>query len=146
MWTSDKALSLDKTGQVLLSDQVERIAVANPRYAPYGKGAVAWLKKKNLWEKVKDKVIYGKNVSQTAQFGHTGNVEVAFISLSLARSEKLQKEGKYHLCDSSLHPRLDQALAVLKAGKDHDLTRKFLAFLDTKPAQKILRQYGYELP
>ena len=85
-----------------------RIAIANPRHAPYGKRAEEALKAAGLWETVKARLIFGENVAQAAQFVQTGNAQVGLIALSLALSPGLSQQGSYTLIPDTLHPPLEQ--------------------------------------
>ena len=77
-------LDLSKGLAVLLDPNIRKIAIANPLHAPYGAAAVAAMKHVGIYDQVKDKFVQGENISQTAQFVHSGNADVGIIALSLA--------------------------------------------------------------
>jgi molybdate transport system substrate-binding protein len=119
--------------------RVQRVAIANPDIAPYGEAAVESLRALGIWEQVQPKVVYANNVSQTKQYASTGNVDAAFLPLSLV----IGAGGHYLEVDERLHRPIDQALGVVKASKKQDLAQRFAAFVLSPEGQAILKQYGY---
>ena len=83
---NDSKLDLSSGLKALLDPSIKKIAIANPQHAPYGKAAVAALQKENIYEQVKDKLVLGENISQTASFVASGSADVGIIALSLALS------------------------------------------------------------
>jgi molybdate transport system substrate-binding protein len=120
--------------------EVERIAIAKPDIAPYGRATVEALHALNLWEQVEPKVIYGQNVSQTKQYAATGNAEVAFIPLSLVKAN----EGQSIEVDERLHQPINQAIAVIKDSRQQEAARQFLDFVLSPEGQSLLQRYGYK--
>jgi molybdate transport system substrate-binding protein len=119
--------------------EVERISIAKPDLAPYGRAAVEALSTLNLWTQVEPKVIYGQNVSQAKQYAATGNAEVAFIPLALVKSG----EGRTIEVDETLHHPLDQALAVVKDSRQQEAAARFVSFVLSPEGQTLLERYGY---
>ncbi|MBC7911232.1 MAG: molybdate ABC transporter substrate-binding protein [Pyrinomonadaceae bacterium] len=122
--------------------EVERIAIAKPDIAPYGKASVEALRALNLWQQVEPKVVYAQNVSMTKQYASTGNAEVAFLPLALVKPN----EGRYIEVDEKLHQPIDQALGVVKASGKQEAARRFADFVLGEKGQRILEQYGYRKP
>src|SRR6266571_4890621 len=78
-------IEVEKLGmQALLSPSVRRIAIANPRHAPYGRAAEAAMKNLGVYDQVKNRIVLGDSVMQTAQFVASGGAEIGIISQSLA--------------------------------------------------------------
>jgi molybdate transport system substrate-binding protein len=119
--------------------EVERISIAKPDLAPYGRAAVEALRALNLWTQVESKVIYGQNVSQAKQYAATGNAEVAFIPLSLVKTG----EGRVIEVDEQLHQPLDQSIAVVKDSQQQQAAQRFLSFVLSPEGQTMLERYGY---
>ncbi|WP_434111073.1 molybdate ABC transporter substrate-binding protein [Methylocaldum sp. GT1TLB] len=128
------------------SPQITRIAIANPKHAPYGMRAEEALKKAGLWSKVEKKLVFGENVAQTAQFAETGAADVGIIALSLAVSPALKEKGGYSLVPENLHSPLDQAYVVVKRAENNPLAETFAEFVAAEPARAIFRRYGFVLP
>jgi molybdate transport system substrate-binding protein len=140
-------LDLDAKGLAALADpSVRRIAIANPEVAPYGRAARAALEKAGVYESVKARIVMGQNVNQTAQFAQSGNVQAAFLPLSLAGVSPLSTEGRTWLVPPASYPRVEQAGVVLKGTKDPALARELAAFLVGDAARQVLARHGYELP
>ena len=144
LWSATKDVS--RGLDLLKSEDVKKIAIANPEVAPYGKRAVESLKYYNLYDKIKDKIVKGDNVSQAAQFVLTGNAEAGIIALSLALSPEMSAKGKYYIIDEKSYSKFEQAYVILKkSGKNNDVLN-FVKFLETKKVKDIFNKYGFKLP
>jgi len=142
LWSSK--LDPSKEGMnTLLQPSVTRIAIANPAHAPYGRRAEESLKYYQLYDKVREKLVIGENISQTAQFASTGAADIGIIALSLALSPQLQKEGKYWLIPESSHQPLKQGYVLLQHAKGNTGAEKFAAFIGSPIAHAILEYFGF---
>ncbi len=120
-----------------------RIAIANPRHAPYGQRAQEALQAQGVWDAVKDKLVFGENISQTAQFVRSGNAQVGLISLSLALDPALRAMGGYALVPGELHQALTQGRVLLRRAEGRAAVARFVAFLDGEQAAAVLQESGY---
>ena len=144
LWVSNESkVDFDKGMQAVTFPAVKKLAIANPRHAPYGRAAEESLRYYGLWERVKGKLIYGENISQTAQFVHTGAADAGIIALSLAISPKMLHEGRYWIIPDESHSDIEQIYVVLKKGKGKKNIRKFLDFIHGEKGGKILSRYGF---
>ncbi|MCR4290230.1 MAG: molybdate ABC transporter substrate-binding protein [Candidatus Scalindua sp.] len=139
-------VDFDKGLQAVISSRVTKLAIANPRHAPYGRAAAESLRYYGLWEKVKGKLIYGENISQTAQFVHTGAADAGIVALSLAISPTMLHEGRYWVIPDESHSDIEQVYVVLKKGEGKKSIRKFLDFIHGENGGKILSGYGFVIP
>lgn len=130
----------------LLNARISKIAIANPEHAPYGKRAVESMKYYKIYDKIKDKLIYGENISQAAQFVQTGNADIGILALSLACSPALKNKGQYTVIDDQSHAPLEQAYVILKQPKPNDEARLFADFVASPEARSIFKSYGFKLP
>ena len=144
LWSATKDVS--KGLDLLKSDEIKKISIANPEVAPYGKRAVESLNYYKLYDIIKDKIVKGDNVSQAAQFVLTGNAEVGLIALSLALSPEMSAKGKYFLIDEKSYSKLEQAYVILNKSENKKELLDFVKFLDTKKVKDILSKYGFKLP
>lgn len=144
LWSATKDVS--KGLDLLKSEDIKKISIANPEIAPYGKRAVESLKYYKLYDIIKDKIVKGDNVSQAAQFVLTGNAEAGIIALSLALSPKMSSKGKYYLIDEKSYSKMEQAYVVLKKSEKKKELLDFVKFLETKKVKDILGKYGFKLP
>jgi molybdate transport system substrate-binding protein len=126
----------------LQDSKIEKIAVANPEHAPYGRAAIAALKKAGLYETLQPKLVYGENISQTAQFVESGNAQAGLVAMSLTISPAM-KDGQRWEVPQDLYPPIEQAAVILKTAQNKDAARAFLEFLSSDKAWKTLHQYGF---
>ena len=98
-----------------------------------------------MYDAVKDKLVLGTSVAQTAQFATTGAADVAFLPHSLTFGKELAG-GRVYFVPEALYPRIEQSGIVLKAAKEPVLGRAFLALLTGEKGRAILARYGYGLP
>jgi molybdate transport system substrate-binding protein len=140
---ADSKVDVTKQGwKALLSGSVQKIAIANPEHAPYGRAAVAAMQKAGIYDQVKAKLVYGDNISQAAQFVQSGNAQVGIVALSLAVSSAMQ-DGKHWDIPADMHPPIEQAAIVLKNARNKDAARSFLDFVKTEAARATLAKYGF---
>lgn len=130
----------------LLDAAVTRIAIANPRHAPYGRRAEEALKAAGVWSQVQGKLVLGENIAQTAQIVQTGNAQAGLIALSLALSPELTRSGQHQLLPAALHAPLEQAFVVTKKGAAQPAALRFAAFMGTAAASAVLARWGFEPP
>jgi molybdate transport system substrate-binding protein len=141
--------SLDATKMTLASltdPTIARIAVANPKHAPYGRRAEEALRASGLWDKVEAKLVYGENIAHTAQFVQTGNAQVGIIALSLALNPELSSKGGYYLIPDNLHQALEQGYVITKRGADSVLAKRFAEYMSGPTARAVMTKYGFILP
>lgn len=129
----------------LLDAHIQRIAIANPSLAPYGRAAVAALQKAGIYERVKAKLVYGENISQAAQFAQSGNAQAGIIAQSLALSPGM-KDGRAWEIPLSMHPPIEQGAIVLKGARNKAAALEFLNFVRGAVGKAILEKYGFASP
>ena len=147
IWTpSDNEINAAIDGwKRLLAQRVKKIAIANPEHAPYGRAAVAAIKKAGIYEQVKDKLVYGENISQAAEFVQSGNAQAGIVALSLALSPAMKNGNRWEIPADS-YPPIKQAVILLKASKNKDASRRFLEFVDGPQGREILQRFGFSVP
>ncbi len=122
----------------LRNPEIRRVGIASPELAPYGRAAREVLQAKGLWNELQPKMVFGEHVKHVEQFLRTGNVEAAFLPLSLAGSKN------YLLVDSSLHKPLDQALGIVKGTPHLEESRALADFILGLPGLEFLQRAGYQ--
>jgi len=130
----------------LTDPKITRIAIPNPKHAPYGKRAEEALRALGLWERVLPKLVYGEDMVQTAQFVQTGNAQAGIISLSFAVNPELSRRGGYYLISEKLHNPLEQAYVITTVGANKPLAKTFAEYMSTRPVRTIMVKYGFVLP
>lgn len=128
--------------QDLLKKEVKKVAIANPDHAPYGLAAKQALIKSDIWEQVKPKLVYGKNIADTLAYVESGNVEVAIVALALMKDHHLP----FYLIDEHMHEPIRQAIVVVKQTKHEEEAREFLTFLKGPIGTSIMKKYGFIIP
>jgi molybdate transport system substrate-binding protein len=137
---------LDGDLKTLLDPRVQKIAIANPEHAPYGRVAVAALRNAGLYDQLKSKLVLGENVSQAAQFVQSGSAQAGLIALSFAFSPAMAGGKWVGVPFPNLGSWLLQAAVVLKSSPNKQVAASFLSFLKTTEAQSILKHYGFAPP
>jgi molybdate transport system substrate-binding protein len=131
---------------LLLQPSVQRIAIANPQHAPYGRAAMSALEHVGLKDKVAGKVVLGENISQTAQFVQSGNAQAGLIALSLAMSPAMKDTGKYWELPADSYPEMQQAVAILSSSKHKQAAQAFIDYISSSEGAAVLEQYGFRVP
>ena len=146
VWTrTDSGIDITRGLAVVTDARVRRIAIANPTVAPYGRAAVAALRHEQLYDRVKDKLVLGENISQTAQFAQTGNAQVGIVSLSIALGPALTG-GKHVEVPTTFHPPIVQAAVMVASSKDQASVRQLLTYLRRADTAKLLQAFGFTSP
>ena len=145
LWSADMDAAKMTLGS-LTDPKIARIAIANPKHAPYGKRAEEALRAAGLWDKLQLKLVFGENIAHAAQFVQTGNAQVGIIALSLAVNPELAKKGGYYLIPDKMHQPLEQGYVITRRGADKPLARTFAAYMNSKQALTIMTKYGFVLP
>jgi molybdate transport system substrate-binding protein len=143
LWSAQRGL-VDERGEVLRQGRFNRLAIANPKLAPYGAAAQETLEKLGLWGELRPKLAQGENIAQTLQFISSGNAELGFVALSQIRDAGKPTSGSHWLVPASLHAPLRQDAVLLARAERNPAAQGFLEYLRTAPARDLIRAYGYE--
>ena len=142
---SDEQLQTQLQAQLQQGD-FNKLAIANPRLAPYGLAAQQVLQSMSLWDSTRDKRVMGENIGQTWQFVASGNAQLGFVALSQIRQPGRPSPGSVWVVPSALYsPILQDAVVLSRQGTDaqRQAARDFLGFLMSADVQQQLAQYGY---
>lgn len=133
---------------LLIHDKISKIALANPKTAPYGKAAEQAMRSAGVYERVKSKLVFAESISQTVTYTITAT-DIGFIAKSSLYSPQMArfKEGVHWLeVKSDLYTPISQGIVVLKAGEKRAEVKAFYDFILSEKAQKIFRDFGYLIP
>jgi len=148
VYLSKKEQDFTKIMELLKSEQIKRIAVANPKTAPYGKATFEALKNAGVLEAIKPKFVYAESISQTVTYA-TRATDIGFIAKSTLFSPHIKrfKKGK-HWADVNpkLYTPIDQGIVLLKHGEKNAEVSAFYAFVFSKRAEEIFESFGYVVP
>jgi molybdate transport system substrate-binding protein len=147
LWTGhgtniDVAKGLD----ALREPTIKKIAIANPKHAPYGRAAVAAMEHFKVYDQVKDRLVLGENISQAAQFIESGACDIGIIALSLALAPTMKARGTFWEVPGEAHPPLEQGAAIIKSSIHQESAKRFLEFMKGPQGQEIMKRYGFTLP
>jgi len=142
LWSSDPSM-IDAKGDILYSSKVNKLALANPKLAPYGFAATEVLKNLNLDESTKLSWIQGENIGQTYQFVNTGNADIGFVALSQVKNNQQRIMGSTWEVPDHLYSPIKQDLVVLNKGMNNAAVSAFLDYLALPNTQKLIQSYGY---
>jgi molybdate transport system substrate-binding protein len=144
LWVPNESkLDLGQGVRVLLDPSIKKIALANPEHAPYGRAAVAAIKRENIYNKIAGKFVLGENISQAASFVVSGSADIGIVALSLALAPAMKQKGRYAEIPPDTYPPLEQAAVILKSSDKKDTARQFIEFMKTPPILELLRSYGF---
>lgn len=140
----DSPLNIETRGmQALLDPSARKIAIANPKHAPYGRAAEAALRTAGLYEQIQDRLVFGENVMQTAQFVERGSADVGLLPLSLALAPALHASGRYWELPMNAYPRLEQGGVILSWAKEPRAAQAFREFVVGSQGKSVLRRFGF---
>jgi molybdate transport system substrate-binding protein len=124
--------------------KANKVAIAKPELAPYGRAAVQYLKAEGLWDLAKDKLVYADNIGAATTYVASGAADLGFTAFSLAKSPELLKQTSYVAVDTKMYEPIKQRMVLIKGAPQEaqDLYR----FMQGPKAKAILQKYGYSTP
>lgn len=132
--------------EILKSDNIKHIALANPKIAPYGISAIEVLKNEDLYELVKNKLVYGESVSQTNQFIYSEVAEIGFTAKSVVLSPNGKQYDNWIEMNRKSYSPIQQGVVILNNRKIYQVeAHKFYDFLTSSEGAEILKKFGYTL-
>ena len=145
LWTNTHGIQPTADLKILLQGSIVKVAVANPKTAPYGAAAEQAMKYYKVYNQVKGKLVYGESIGQTQQFINTKAAEIGFIAKSQVLTDEMMGKGFWIEIDKKSYAPLMQGAVILKHGKATNAyaAKHFFEFLYTKEARTIFKKYGY---
>lgn len=142
LWSMEE--NITPSIDLLTSDKIKHIAIANPDLAPYGSASIEVLRHFGLYEKIREKLVIGESISQTNQFIISGASEIGFTAKSVVLSTQMSGKGKWIDIDPGLYSPISQGAVIIRDHeKNLDKSRKFIDFLISDEAKDILNNFGY---
>ena len=136
---------INGNANILQSRHLNKLAMANPRHAPYGVAAKQSLQSLGLWTELQPKLVSGENISQTYQFVYSGNAELGFVAQSQVFANGILQQGSGWIVPSELHDPINQQAVLLANAEHNQAALDLIAFLKSDKALKIMQSYGYSL-
>ncbi|HVL74748.1 MAG TPA: molybdate ABC transporter substrate-binding protein [Noviherbaspirillum sp.] len=148
LWTMHPALDLQDWRNALVSSQVRRIAIANPKLAPYGREAMKAFAHFGLADAITPKLVYGESVSQVNQYTHSRAVDAGITAKSVVMAPEMQGQGRWVELPQDSYVPIEQGIVVLAYGRRNNpvAAQQFHDFVLSPAGRAILSRYGYLLP
>ena len=143
---NQSSIQVERGLETLLDPRIRKIAIANPKHAPYGRAAVAAMEHVQVYDRIKDKLVLGENIAQAGQFVESGAADVGIIALSLALAPPMQAAGHYWEIPADAHPPIEQGAVMLTGGKNSEGAKAFLSFIQGAEGQTMMKRYGFVIP
>lgn len=142
LWSAKPGFVDDK-GNVLKGGQFNKLALANPKLAPYGTAAIESMTALGVTSTLESKFVQGENIAQTWQFVSTGNAELGFVALSQVMKDGKITSGSGWIVPARLHTPIRQDAVILSSGKGNAAAEALAKYLKGDKAKAIIRAYGY---
>ena len=141
LWSSDaeKVRGVESLKQMAKG----KLAIANPKTAPYGKAAQQTLEQLGIWQKLRPFLVRGENISQTLQFVATGNAGLGFVAKSQVEDPRFKLKGSRWEVPAEMHDPVSQQAILLKPGLANSAAKQFLQYLKGSAAREVMQSYGY---
>jgi molybdate transport system substrate-binding protein len=148
LWTLKNNVDLSSGINVLADRSIKKVAIPNPKNAPYGRKAVDALKFSHLYQAVNKKLVYGESISQANEFIVAQAVDIGFTAKAIVMAQEMKDKGKWVEVNPQSYERIAQGAVITKYAQKHHLAvaEKFYDFLFSEKAQEIFKKYGYILP
>ena len=143
LWSKTPGL-INETAEVLKRGDFNKLAIANPKLAPYGAAAMEVIEKMGLTPLLLSKLVEGSNIGQTLQFVSSGNAQLGFVALSQVFDNGRLKEGSGWIVPLGMHKPLQQNAVLLKTGLQNPAAEALMTYLRSNKALAIIQSFGYD--
>jgi molybdate transport system substrate-binding protein len=144
LWSADAA-RVDGQGAVLKTGGFRKLAIANPKTAPYGAAAIEVIDKLGLSATLTPKLVQGESIGQTYNFAFTGNAEIAFVAMSQVLDGGRLKGGSMWVVPQTLYAPIRQDAVLLKSGANNEAAKALMTLLQSPNIKTLIRSHGYDL-
>jgi len=135
---------VDDRGEILKTGNFSKLAIANPKLAPYGAAAIEVLNHLDVMSQVKPKIVEGANIAQTYQFVFSENASLGFVALSQVYENGKFKQGSGWVAPNLMYTPIKQDAILLNPGRDNPAAIALLTYLRSDAAKAVIRKFGYE--
>jgi molybdate transport system substrate-binding protein len=144
LWSKNPG-RVDEQGEILKKGSFTKLAMANPKLAPYGAAAIEVLNHLGVMSQVKPKIVEGANIAQTFQFVFSENAELGFVALSQVYENGKLKQGSGWRVPNSMYSPIKQDAILLNPGRDSPAALALMQYLQSDAAKRVIQNFGYEL-
>lgn len=145
LWSRDADM-ITNSADVLRADRFNKLALANPKLAPYGAAALETIERMGLRQALAPKMVQGQNIAQTFQFVASGNAQLGFVALSQVIAVDGFVAGSGWIVPADYHSPIKQDAVLLKAGQDNEVAKVLLSYLQTDKVKQLIESFGYQVP
>lgn len=143
----DSPIDVEQLGaQALLDSSVQKIAIANPQHAPYGRAAESALRSLGVYSAVESRLVFGENIAQAAQFVESGAADIGVLALSLALAPAMADKGRYWQVPPTAYPQMEQGCVLIQGAQDAVAAQRFQAYVIGQDGQRVLSRFGFQPP
>lgn len=142
LWSAKPGV-VDAEGAVLRQGRFDKLAIANPRLAPYGAAAVETMRALGVFEALQPKLVMGENIGQAYQFAATGNAQLGFVALSQVVTDGRISRGSAWIVDPALHAPIRQDAVLLARGRGKPAAEALMTYLRSDRARAVIKSHGY---
>ncbi len=144
LWSKNPGRLVDR-GEVLKKGNFTKLAIANPKLAPYGFAAIEVLNHLGVMSQVKPKIVEGANIAQTFQFVFSENTELGFVALSQVYENGKIKQGSGWIVPTSMYSPIKQDAILLNPGRNNPAALALMKYLQSDAAKRVIQNFGYEI-
>ncbi len=144
LWSADAA-KVDTEGAVLQGEGFRKLAIANPKTAPYGAAAVETMDKLGLTAALRPKLVQGESIGQTYNFVYTGNAEIGFVAMSQVLEGGRLKGGSMWVVPQTLYAPIRQDAVLLRTGANNEAAKALMKLLQSPNIRDLIRSFGYDI-
>ncbi len=145
LWSPDPTMIKSNGTSMLLNRNVEHVAIANPKTAPYGAAAQEALQALGLWGPIQDRIVRGENIGQTFHFVFSKNAQLGFVALSQVLSPNINGAGSRWDVPTHLYAPLRQQAVLLSNGQQNEVANTFLDYVKGATSRTVIERFGYGL-
>lgn len=142
LWSNRPGVDTHEIIALVRNPKIRKLALANIQTAPFGRAAKQALGKLGVWDEAQAKIVFGENITQTAQFVETGNVDAGFVALSLVVSANHNVAGQWAEVSADLYEPLEQCAVITEHGIKNEAAYRYLTYLHSPSARAILKSSG----
>lgn len=142
---SSQNLDLNNWEKLLQTDQIKKIALANPSTAPYGKAATEVLQRESILQKIQPKIVYGESIAQINIYLTTGVADIGFTTEALISDAANKQKLYWKRIDPKLYQPIEQGMVILKHAEKNKQAEQFFRYMQSVSARTILKKYGYQI-
>ncbi|MGZ3765921.1 MAG: molybdate ABC transporter substrate-binding protein, partial [Mucilaginibacter sp.] len=142
---SAQNIGFENWERLLLTRRIKKIAIANPKIAPYGKAAEESLKRKGILDDVTPKIVSGESIAQVNTYITTGVVDVGFTTRALIKDIEGKSTLYWREIDPKSYTPIKQGMIIVKQTKESVNALKFYKYMLSPAAKTILKEYGYHI-